>query len=301
MYQTPIVSLCELFYRILILYEHNWLAVKSLVRAFGTACDLNSPAEGLDRVKETDSFVRSIERGLAVVEALGSPPGRHTLTEIATLTALNKATARRVLLTLVSLNYVALDGRYYHLQPRALRLGLSYLTSLPYWTHAQLVIEDLRNELGESCSMAVLDGTNIVYTARLPAKRIISANLGIGSRLPAHLVSLGRVLLAALPDEEQAGFLGSQTFTKKTENTVDDPEQLKSILNDVGRDGYAWVDGELDPAICGIAVPLRDPGGRVVAALSVNLISGIFSREDAKKRYLIPLKKAAQEIRAQMS
>lgn len=251
--------------------------------------------------KDSDGFVRAIARGFSIIEALGKPPGRHTLAETAALAGLTRATARRILATLVTLKYCAADGRYFSLRPRALGLGLSYLNALPYWGYAQRALEDLRDEIGESCALAVLDEQDIVYALRLPARRILSANLGIGSRLPAHLVSLGRVLLAALPAEERTAYLATADFKPVTPRTVTDPQRLAEILSRVEHDGYAWVDGELDPAIAGIAVPLRDQGGRVVAAVSVNMISGTLNEAAAKKKYLVPLKKTAQDIRTQMA
>ncbi len=113
--------------------------------------------------KESDGFVRAIARGFSVIEALGRPPGRHMLSEIAVASGLTRATARRVLATLVALNYCEADGRYFRLRPRSLGLGLSYLTALPFWGPAQQTLEELRNEIGESCALAVLDGTDIVY------------------------------------------------------------------------------------------------------------------------------------------
>jgi IclR family transcriptional regulator, pca regulon regulatory protein len=250
--------------------------------------------------KDSDGFVRAIARGFAVVEALGRPPGRHTLSEVAVIADINRATARRVLATLVALKYCEADGRYFSLRPRALGLGLSYLNALPYWGYAQRALEDLRNEIGESCALAVLDETEIVYALRLPARRILSANLGIGSRLPAHLVSLGRVMLASLPRDERTAYLQSVDLTAVTARTVTDAGVLDRQLDLVEAQGHAWVDGELDPAICGIAVPLRDHAGRVVAAISINTISGMTSEAQAKKKFLVPLKRTAQDIRTQM-
>lgn len=248
--------------------------------------------------KESDGFVRAIARGFAIVEALGQPPGRHTLAEVAGIADLNRATARRILATLVALNYCEADGRYFRLRPRALALGLSYLTALPYWGYAHRVLEDLRNDVKESCALAVLDGADIVYVLRQPSRRILSANLGIGSRLPAHLVSLGRVLLAALPAGTRDQFLATVELKKLTPRTIGQPRALKRELMLTGERGYAWVDGELDPAICGMAVPVRDAGGAVVAAISVNTISGTIDEAGARARFLVPLKRAAQEIRA---
>ncbi|MBL4666215.1 MAG: helix-turn-helix domain-containing protein [Sneathiella sp.] len=250
--------------------------------------------------KETDGYVRSIARGFSVVEAMGQSPGRYTMAEIANMTDLNRATARRVLLTLVSLKYVSVTGKYYQLRPRALKLGLSYLGTLPFFSVAQFALEDLKSEIKESCAIAVLDEQEIVYIGRLPARRIISTSLGVGSRLPAHLVSLGRVLLAALPDDERQSCVESIKYSKSTPKTVDNAEDLSKILDKTASEGFAWVDGELDPAICGIAVPLRDLSGKVVAAISVNMISGTYSEELVAEKFLLPLKRTAQEIRAQM-
>ena len=249
--------------------------------------------------KESDSFVRAIARGFSVVEALGRTPGRHTLSETAVAAGLTRATARRMLATLVALKYCEADGRYFSLRPRALGLGLSYLNALPYWGYAQRALEDLRNDIGESCALAVLDETEIVYALRLPARRILSANLGIGSRLPAHLISLGRVLLAALPPEQRAQYLSSTEFKQVTPRTVICPIKLGEELARVEQQGYAWIDGELDPAICGIAVPVRDQAGHVVAAVSINTISGTVTEAEAKKKFLVALKRTAQDIRTQ--
>lgn len=249
--------------------------------------------------KESDGFVRAIARGFSVVEALGRPPGRHTLSETAAFAGLTRATARRMLATLVALKYCEADGRYFSLRPRALGLGLSYLNALPYWGYAQRALEDLRNEIGESCALAVLDETEIVYALRLPARRILSANLGIGSRLPAHVVSLGRVLLAALPPDERQHYLATAELKQIAPRTVTNPAKLGEELARVEAQGYAWIDGELDPAICGIAVPVRDQAGHVVAAVSINTISGTVTEAEAKKKFLVALKRTAQDIRTQ--
>jgi IclR family pca regulon transcriptional regulator len=249
--------------------------------------------------KDSDGYVRAIARGFAVIEALGRAPGRHTLSEAAVHSGLNRATARRILATLVSLKYCEADGRYFRLRPRALGLGLSYLNALPYWGYAQRALEDLRNEIGESCALAVLDETDIVYALRLPARRILSANLGIGSRLPAHVVSLGRILLANLPAEERDNYLSNTAFKPFTPRTIVDPRRLGAELQRANERGYAWVDGELDPAICGIAVPVRDQSGNVVAAISINMISGTMNEAAAKKSFLVRLQKTAQDIRTQ--
>lgn len=257
--------------------------------------------EGLEAISEArdpQSFVRSLARGLAVIEALGLPPGRHTLGELAKVSGLNRAAARRVLLTLSELGYCEAEGRYFKLTPRTLGLGLSYLRSLPFWGYAQQALEELRVEVGESCAMAVLDGHDILYIHRLPARRILPTNLGIGSRLPAHAISLGRVLLAGLEQSELEGYLATAKRRKFTSQTLVETQALREELLRVGEQGFSWVEGELDPAIAGMSVPVRDHSSRIVAAISVNFISGTLDQPAAKIRFLTPLRKAAQEIRA---
>ena len=251
-------------------------------------------------VKESDGFVRAIARGFGVVEALGQPPGRHTLSEVARLANVTRATARRILATLVAMRYCASDGRYFQLRPRALGLGLSYLNSLPFWANSHRTVEALRDETSESCALAVLDETEIVYVQRLPSRRILTANLGVGSRLPAHVISLGRVLLAATPAPERDRLLDQIEFRKLTPRTVTDRAALAEELTRVAEQGYAWIDGELDLAICGMAVPVRRPNGQAVAALSVNTISGALTEAAAKRRFLRPLQQAARDIQMQM-
>ncbi len=252
----------------------------------------SSPTESRD----PESFVRALARGLSVIEALGRSPGRHTMAEVAAQADLNRATARRILMTLVELGYCQNDGRYFRLTPRALGLGISYLSALPFWGYAQQVLDELRTEIGESCAMAVLDGTEIVYLLRLPARRILAAPLAVGSRLPARVVSLGRVLLAALPPAALDDYFRQIELTSLTPRTIVDPDALRRELQAVSERGYAWVDGELDPAICGIAVPVRDGQGAVVAAISVNAIAGSIDEEGARQRFLVPLRRAAAEI-----
>lgn len=251
-----------------------------------------------EEARDPQAYVRSLARGLTVIEALGRGPGRHTLAELATNTGLNRAAARRVLLTLVELGYCKSDGRYFSLTPRTLGLGLAFLSGLPFWGYAQQVLEELRTEVNESCAMAVLDGTEILYVMRLPARRILTTNLGIGSRLPAHAVSLGRVLLAGLNEEDLETYFAKSVRQAFTSRTLTKEKDLRAELLRVRERGYAWIEAELDPAICGLAVPVRDSSRNVVAAISANAIASSITEKQASARLLLPLRRAAEEIRA---
>lgn len=249
--------------------------------------------------RDAERYVRAFSRGLDLLEAMGRGAEKKTLAEIAELCGLPRSVAKRLLLTLVARGFAREDGRRYWLTPKALQLGLAYLYSLPFWRQAQLVLEELRAECGESCAMAVLHEEDIVYVVRVPSRRILSSNLTVGSRFPAHAVSLGRVLLAGLDDDDLDRYFKTAKPTAFTPTTVIAPTKLRTALETVREAGYAWVDSELDEAICGIAVPVRDDEGRVVAAINVSLMTGSFTESSARKRFLGLLRQAAAKIRTE--
>jgi len=219
--------------------------------------------------RRTD-FVQSLDRGLAVIRCFSSEHPSLTLSEVAERTGLTRAAARRFLLTLQELGYVGSSGRQFSLRPRVLALGYAYLSSFSVAQIAQPHLEDLTEELHESCSVSVLDGDDIVYVARASANRIMTIALTVGTRLPPYPTSMGRVLLAALPEAELDAHLSRARLRKLTEHTVDDPGQLRAILADVRAKGWAAVDQELEAGVRSIAVPIRDSSGRVVAAINAS-------------------------------
>lgn len=228
----------------------------------------------MDRARRTSSapeeYVQSLERGLRVIRAFSAATPRLTLSEAARLTALTRATARRCLLTLVELGYAETDGRTFGLTPRTLDLGFAYLSSTHIGDLAEPYMEDLSVRVAESVSIAVLDGAEIVYVARVPVKRIMRIGLALGSRLPALATSMGRVLVADLPDRERAGLLRGTTLMPYTARTLTDPARLARTIEAVRRDGYAIVDRELEEGLRSIAAPIRDRRGRAVAAINVS-------------------------------
>ncbi|MDX3906193.1 MAG: IclR family transcriptional regulator C-terminal domain-containing protein [Pigmentiphaga sp.] len=247
---------------------------------------------------ESESFVRTFARGLAVIEAMGDGPYRKNLAEIAEAVELPRTAVRRFLLTLIELSFVQTDGKRYWLTPRVLRLGLSYLNSLPYWRQAQLSLEELCARIKQSCALSVLDGEHIVYIQRQHSKRILPMSPSLGSRLPAHAVSMGRVMLAGLPDEELDHYLQTATLKPLTSATVVDPGVLRERILQARKQGYAWIDSELDESICGLAVPVRDQEGNTIAAINVSLPTGQVTQEEAVKLYLAELRQAASQLRA---
>lgn len=244
------------------------------------------------------NFVQSLARGLSVIEAMGASGGPMTLSEAAVATGLSRAAARRLLLTLEELGYVASNGRKFQLTPRVLGLGYSYLASLPL---AQVVLphmERVVEEVHESCSVSVLDGHEIVYIARVPTKRIMAANLSVGTRLPAYVTSMGRVLLASLAACDLECYLANVELAARTSRTVASVAELRRVLATVARQGWALVDQELEDGVRSVAVPLRDRGGRVVAAMNVSGHAARTSRTHLTRDVLPLLQAAAAQIDA---
>jgi IclR family pca regulon transcriptional regulator len=207
-------------------------------------------------------------KGLAVIEAYGRGRPSLTIAEVARLSGLDRASARRCLLTLVNRGYATTDGRYFELTPRVLRLGHAYLAaSLPRLI--QPTLDELSNDLRESCSASVLDGTEIVYIARAARHRLIGVGLHAGSRLPAYCTSMGRVLLAALPPNDSRAILMQSDRQPITERTLTDIGHLVGELARIRADGYSIVDQEVEIGSMSIAVPIRNISGHTVAAIVV--------------------------------
>ncbi|EJL90013.1 beta-ketoadipate pathway transcriptional regulator, PcaR/PcaU/PobR family [Polaromonas sp. CF318] len=229
--------------------------------------------------KPGDGYVQSFARGLEVIRSFSADAPRQTLTEVAGRSGLSRAGARRILLTLETLGYVSSDGKLFSLTPRILDLGFAYLSSMPIWNLAEPVMEALVAEVKESCSAAVLDGTDIVYVLRVPTHKIMSISLGVGSRLPAYCTSMGRMLLSALPEAELMKCLQASTLEARTKYTVTDVKELAARIAQVRKQGWSLVNQELEEGLVSMAAPITNRAGQTVAALN---ISGQANRTSAK-------------------
>ena len=241
-----------------------------------------------------DSYVQSFARGLAVIRSFSAQAPRQTLSEVAGRAQLTRAGARRILLTLQTLGYVQRDGKLFRLTPRILDLGFAYLSSLPLWNLAEPVMEELVGQIKESCSAAVLDGTDIVYVLRVPTHKIMSISLGVGSRLPAYCTSMGRMLLSALTPEAMMKVLQASERTVRTRYTVTDVDELAAKIAQVRQQGWALVDQELEEGLVSMAAPVTDRAGQTIAAIN---ISGQANRTSAKvmQETMLPLLLAAAQ------
>ena len=245
-------------------------------------------------------FVRSLDRGLAVIRAFGPGRERQTLSDVARATGLTRAATRRFLLTLQELGYVNFDGRLFSLRPRILELGYAYLSTLSLSEIAVPHMKDLAATTRESSSIAVLDGDDVVYVVRVPTARIMTVTIAIGTRFPAHATSMGRVMLAALPRPELDRYLDRPSFDAPTRRTVTDPPTLRKLLAGVAVQGYALVDQELEDGLRSIAVPIHDRSGDVIAAINVSVHASRANLDTLRRTYLPALQQTAGHIEADL-
>ncbi|UIK08338.1 IclR family transcriptional regulator [Neorhizobium galegae] len=248
-------------------------------------------------MQETD-FVSGFARGLKVIEAFGETTPRLAIADVAKATGLDRATARRCLLTLAELGYADYDGKFFVLTPKILRLGHAYLSATPLPHIVQPFLDKLAEEVHQSASASVLDGTEVVYIARASQKRVMSINLMPGSRLPAYCASMGRVLLAAMPDNESLALLKQSNLKSFTPRTLTDPIRLMEEFSRVREQGFAVIDQELELGLCSIAVPLENDRGRVVAAINIGAPAASVPAVEMADRYLEPLKGVAKLLKS---
>jgi IclR family pca regulon transcriptional regulator len=243
-------------------------------------------------------IIAGFGKGLAIIEAFGAGGASLTITQAAERTGLERATARRCLLTLVRAGYAEYDGKFFRLTPRILRLGFAYLAATPLPRLVQPFLEQLSADTGESCSASILDDLEIVYVARASQRRVMSIGLALGSRLPAYCASMGRVLLAALPAAEARRRIAATPLRAMTARTITDPQALMEEISKVAETGYCVVDEELEIGLRSIAVPLRDRHGKTIAALNLGVQAGRVAASDMADRFLPRLVAAQRDLAA---
>jgi IclR family transcriptional regulator, pca regulon regulatory protein len=255
----------------------------------------NTPEEGADGHERPREFNQSLERGLAIISTFGADAPQQTVSELAAKTGLTRATARRFLITLVELGYVGTDGRTFWLTPRVLGLGYSFLSGLGFPDVALPHLESLVAEVDEASEASILDGEDIVYVNRVPGTKLMTIGISVGSRMPAHATSMGKVLLAALPEDQLERYLRTATFKRFLPRTVTDSRVLREQLQQVRREGFAIVDQELEQGLLAVAVPIHDRNGQVIAA--INLSTHVARHTAESMRELVPpLQQTARAI-----
>ncbi len=243
-------------------------------------------------------FIEALARGLEVIAAFEQHRPTMSLTDVATATGLARPTARRILLTLAELGYVRPDGSGFALTPRVLELGVAYVRSMGIWDVARPHMELLSARTDESCSIGQLDGSDVVYVARVAVPKIVALTVQIGTRFPALPTSLGKVLLAALDPRDLDAVLAEPSRSGLVPRWQPGPGERDAELREVRARGWALTDEQLARGIRSVAAPLRDGAGRVIAALNVNTHAAETPRECLIEHHLPLLLQAAGEISA---
>ncbi|XUO82804.1 IclR family transcriptional regulator C-terminal domain-containing protein [Halomonas sp. KM007] len=247
-------------------------------------------------------FVTALASGLEVIMAFDDSHPRMTLSEVAARTGMNRAKARRFLLTLHALGYVRKQQRYFELSPKVLQLGYSFLSANNYRSVIQQYLEDITAQCGESSSLGILDGDEVIYVARSAAPhRLMSISLSVGTRLPAAHTSMGRVLLAQLSEPALDAYLSRIVLERHTEKTITDKEYLKKCINKVRQQGYAISDQELDPGLRSLAVPAFDMNGKLLGAINISTNAARVDMETLLKHHLPLLQEKGRLIRSTIS
>jgi IclR family pca regulon transcriptional regulator len=248
--------------------------------------------------RDDKEFMATLAKGLAVLGSFGKERPTMTLTEAAAATNVSRATARRILRTLSELGYVEQQGRQFALSPNILKLGFAYLATQSWIERAQPLIKAMSEQLHESASAAILEGTEIVYVVRVPTRRIMSATLTVGSRLPALHTALGRVLFGYLDGDEIWRRLMSRRIEAYTPSTITDPQALFDRIRADREQGFAIVDEELERGLRAIAVPVLDRAGQAVGAVNLSTHAARATRNELRDRFLPALKAVSIQLQS---
>ena len=243
--------------------------------------------------------MQSLERGLAVIRAFTEDCPALGITDLAERTGVSRAAVRRILLTLERLGYVRrTEGGLFRLQPAVLSLGYAYIGSQQLVQVGRPYLEKVAQELQGSSSIAVLDGSDVIFVARSRPAGYLAPTFSVGSRFPAHLTAIGRVLLAALPEDQIDTYLQPHQPLAFTSVTVADKDEIRRAIAEARRNGYSFVDQELHIGVRALAVPLHDALGRVCAGLNVTVADPRVSTEEMLDRHLSVLRRVGSEISA---
>ena len=236
-----------------------------------------------------------------MIQVMGEGDALVTLSEAAQASGLTRASARRILLTLEELGFVGRrDERHFFLTPRVLSLGYSYLSSFPLWTFAEPVLEELVERVKQTCSIAVLDDTELVYVLRIPVHRLLSQRVTIGSRLPLYCHSAGRTLLSGMTPAQLDRYFETVDLRAHTSATITDRKQLRQIISDTAKRGYAVVIGEMEHNISGISMPIQGADGRIIGSINTSINRPNVKQGAMLEEFLPPLRRAVDKLNASL-
>ena len=252
--------------------------------------------EGTASRPDDKEFMATLAKGLAVLGCFGRQRPAMTLSEAALAANVSRATARRILRTLAELGYVEQRGRQFSLSPNILQLGFAYLATQNWIERAVPLMKELSERVGESCSAAILQGTEVVYVARVPTRRIMSVGISVGSRLPAFHTALGRVQLGFLEDAEIWRRLKSVRIEPYTPYTIIDVQALYERIHADNEQGFSIVDEELEQGLRAMAVAVVDRAGQAVGAINLSTHATRITRNEMRERFLPELKRVAEQL-----
>ncbi len=246
--------------------------------------------------EESREIVQAVERTFAVIRVFGQERRKLSLSEVAEAAGLSRGTVRRFLLSLEALGYLGREGRLFYLRPRILDLGYAYLSSMTLWDVAKCHMERLVQQVQESSSASVLDGTDIVFTVRVPTKRIMSVQVEVGTRFPAHATSMGRVLLAHLEPEALDDYFSKVVPAQLPPRSVTAEAELRTLLKEVAEQGWCLLDEELEIGVRSLALPLHDARGKVIAAMNVCAHASRVSADRMRTEFLPLIRHTAEAV-----
>lgn len=258
---------------------------------------METPAAHAGKVPLKRDLVAGLEKGLTVIEAFDQERPRLTISEVAALTGLTRAAARRYLLTLTHLGFIAQDRKMFALTPKVLRLGQSYLHSARLPRIIEPELHKLAYAMKEASSAGVLDGNDVICIAAASAGRVVSPTMQPGSRVPAYCTGNGRVLLAALPQDEVEAWVSRQALTALTPHTIVHAERLSIEIARARSLGYACIDQELELGLRTVALPLKNYRGDVVASMNISVHAARMSMDQLVEHCLPPLLQAQAHLR----
>lgn len=242
-------------------------------------------------------FMTSLARGLAVLRCFADNQQPMTIAQASQATGLSRSAVKRCLHTLVRLGYAMQQGAAYALRPKVLALGYAFMSSSTLAIRAQPLLDQLRDDIHESCSLGVLEEDKVYYVARAEVARIMSIALRVGSRLPLYCTSMGRVLLAGQSRQEQEAYLRRTPLDRLTPETRIDPAEILTLVDHAASEGYAIVDQELEIGLRSIAVPVV-VSGQVVAAVNIGTQAARVPMPELRSRYMPALRRVARDLAA---
>lgn len=250
------------------------------------------------KAEKPAEYVEGLAKGLAIIECFDAGHREMTLSEVARRVNISPAAARRSLLTLMSLGYVGQSDKRFHLRPKVMALGTAYYVSAQI---EELLQPDLRRVVelfGDACSVGTRDNQHVIYIAHVSVQRARRASAMVGARYPAYATSLGRVLLSGLSHAALDDYLAEADLQPLTGKTVTDREQLREIVIETRKNGYATAVDQLDYGVTALAVPIRGQGNEIIAALNTSGYTGMVSPEQLVSERLVEMQRTASAITA---